>query len=151
MTEQTSPVLSLTPADQEASATPRSPSGFGGRTDAQVGMSLGLAPPGLGSSRQVADDSAPTSLGAPTEGGEVFQASVAQQMQRPAPRPKEHAFKKLMREQAEAAKAAKTSDPIVDADEIQDAEVVDASTTTRDADPVDVVTDGDASGQAAAS
>jgi hypothetical protein len=72
-------------------------------------------------------------------------------MQRPAPRPKEHAFKKLMREQAEAVKAAKTSDPIVDADEIQDAEVVDASTTTRDADPVDVVTDGDASGQAAAS
>ncbi len=95
---------SAPPEPEPEPQIPSPPPGFGGRTDAHVGMSLGLAPPGLGDSRQLADDSAPDSLMRRDEGGG---ASVKQTVVHKQPPAKEHPFKQMMREAAEKAAAAK--------------------------------------------
>ena len=102
MSEQTTSEQKALPP--ETAAKPQPSSAFGGRTDGSVGLDLGLAPTSFATNTQHADEAAPESLGAPR--GSV----VVQQRNVPVPPPKEHPFRKRMREAAEklaAEKAAK--------------------------------------------
>lgn len=103
------------------------PPGFGGRTDAHVGMDLGLAPPGLGSAQR-ADDSAPESLLRRDADMDVARVLRQQGEGVKAAPPKEHPFKILMREAAEkraAAAASAAAPPAPDAP-AADTEIIDA-------------------------
>lgn len=116
------------PAEKPQTPPPRV-AGFGGRTDANAGMDLGLAPTSFPTTRQVADDSAPPSLGQPQDGdgGGVVSQTIYK-----APPKKEHPFKKAMREAAAAAKAAETPErEVVDGELVEDAEIVDAEIAAR--------------------
>jgi hypothetical protein len=104
MSEQTEQPNKALEASTQTPAGNRPPPGFGARTDGQVGMSLGMAPPGLGN-RQNADTDAPASLQ-----GDMSSAHFEQRVVEgapPASKPKEHPFKKQMREAAEAYAAQK--------------------------------------------
>jgi len=122
MSEQTDNPNKALEASTQTPAGNRTPPGFGARTDGQVGMSLGLAPPGLGN-RQNADTDAPESLQGDMSAAHFEQRVVEGTPE--APKPKEHPFKKQMREQAEAyaaqqAQARETVEPELVEDESND-------------------------------
>jgi hypothetical protein len=135
MTEQTTTPAPVAPDTASSPALPPAargdgisspPPGFGGRTDAHVGMDLGLAPPGLGSAQR-ADASAPESLLRREAGMDVARVLRQQSAGLKANPPKEHPFKTLMRDAAQKRAAADAAAAAPAASEIIDAEFAESS------------------------